>query len=93
MTKFEELQKLNLEQTVEWLSKCYNLIDAPWDRWFSETYCKKCEAIHAFVPEFKRDVSCAFCELNKKCKYFTELGHVPNNKDVIKLWLESEAES
>ena len=43
------------------------------------------------------DIECAFCELAdetgvKRCRFFPELDDVPDNLEIIKMWLIEEAE-
>ncbi len=38
------------------------------------------------------EVECAYCEVYNKCRYFENLDDIPDNKEVIKMWLEEEAE-
>lgn len=40
---------------------------------------------------------CAYCELAdesgvKRCRFFPELDDIPDNKEIIKMWLEKETE-
>ena len=46
---------------------------------------------------YDREIECAYCELAdesgvKKCRFFPELNDVPSNLDIIKLWLNKEAD-
>ena len=46
---------------------------------------------------YSGEIKCAYCELAdesgiKKCRFFPELNDVPDNKEMIKMWLEEEAE-
>jgi hypothetical protein len=106
MTNLEQLQSMSLEALVEWLDKYGNFDGAPWSIWFDENYCSKCETINykfadappedelGFKPMWISDdhpIECAYCELEKKCKYFTTLDDTPSNADVIKMWLSKEA--
>jgi hypothetical protein len=44
------------------------------------------------VLGFDRECEFAWCEINDKCIAFPELGEMPSDKEIIKLWLESEVE-
>ena len=87
MTVFEKFQSKNIDELIEWLDE-YCVFDyAPWMKWYDETYCKNCE------PEIRDRTEYAWCELNdNKCKYFQDMDRLPNNKQVIRLWLERESE-
>ena len=75
----------SLEQIMDFLvEKLEKALDE------DDNYCSKCESIIAYVKEFNRECECAWCELNGKCKYFQELDNIPDNKQVIKMWLEGE---
>jgi hypothetical protein len=42
------------------------------------------------------DTECAYCELSdecgvKRCRFFPDIEDIPDNKTIIKLWLEEEA--
>ena len=96
MTNLEQLQSMPIDSLVKWLDKYGNFDGAPWSIWFDENYCSKCEIIECIVDEKDafwpgQKVKYAYCELEKKCKYFTNLNDTPSNAEVIKIWLESEA--
>lgn len=66
--------------------------ESPWNQWFDENYCQKCESVRAFVPYLNGEHECAWCEANGKCKYFLDWEEQPSCKDIVKMWLESEVE-
>jgi ATP-dependent helicase/DNAse subunit B len=41
---------------------------------------------------YSGEIECTYCELENKCRFFQELDDVPDNKEMIKMWLEEEAE-
>ena len=62
---------------------------------------KDAEEKLGFTPylygSYSGDLECAFCELAdetgvKRCRFFPELDDVPNNLEIIKMWLIEEAE-
>lgn len=92
MTVFESLKTKNIDELARWINKKDTLSDYPWIRWFDKNYCRKCETVFAIVEPFDHECECAWCEAHKKCKYFQDMVDIPNNEEIIKLWLESEAE-
>ena len=92
MTVFESIKSKNIDELSEWLDK-YGAMDcSPWTKWFDENYCSKCEAEEIYVSAIDAKHECAWCELHGKCKYFQEMNDIPDNKQVIKMWLETEDE-
>lgn len=94
MTNFDKIKSLNIDQFAEWLDSNGMWDNSPWSQWFDERYCKQCESVKAIVQNFGSERECEFawCELEHKCKFFQSLPEEPSPKDVIKLWLEAEAE-
>lgn len=90
MTKFEGIKSKNIDEFAEWLDEHGEGGCSPWSLWFDENYCFKCAPVTAYVEEFGKECHCAWCEINGKCKFFQELSGTPDNKYVIKLWLETE---
>lgn len=90
MTVFENIKSKNIEELVDWLYKNGAYDFAPWDRWFDRVYCKKCEAIRESPKDLCGEHTCAWCEMHNKCKYFQDMKRVPDRKQIIKMWLESE---
>ena len=84
MTVFEDLNSMNIDEFAEWYEKNCLHNDDPCIRWFDEKYCKNCEAILKDGQEY------GYCELNGKCRYFKDMNEVPNIRQTVKLWLESE---
>lgn len=37
-----------------------------------------------------REFPCSYCELEGHCKYFPNMDTVPDNEDIIKVWLMME---
>jgi len=92
MTVFDSAKSKNIDELVEWLDKNGAYDYTPWDKWFDRTYCKKCEAVKDYVDYLHGEHEFCWCELHNKCRFFQDMDRTPNRKQVIKLWLESEAE-
>ncbi len=106
MTNFKRLQTMTIDELAEWLDENGMFDNSPWSEWFNKTYCDKCESIKCkyvdaeeklgFTPyifgSYSGDLECAYCELEKKCRFFTDLEDIPDNKKVIEMWLIEEAE-
>lgn len=83
MTVFEKLSSMNIDEYTEWFEEnCIHDTD-PCIRWFDKTYCQNCE-------EVVKDGAYSYCELHGKCRFFKKMDNVPDNKQTIKLWLESK---
>lgn len=101
MTNLEYLKSLSLKEFAEWLDEHGQFDGSPWTGWFDKNYCKKCESIKCKIestnigitPLFpEREIDCAYCELEHKCKFFPELKEVPDDKTIIEMWLNKEAD-
>ena len=90
MTIFEKIKAMNIDELAEWIDKNGDYNESPWINWWNDTYCKRCESEFVYSKHFGRDVECAWCEVNEKCRFFQEIDEVPNCKQIIKMWLESE---
>ena len=103
MTNFECINAMSVEVLAKWLDEHGQFDGSPWMDFFNENYCKKCETITVKrkVSEDKLGISplcggeldCAWCEVHHKCKYFKELDDVPDNEEIIKMWLNHEVVS
>ena len=92
MTRFEQIKLMDIDELSEWLNRQESWDTSPWVDWWDSTYCQNCESVMAFVPYLNGEHECSYCELNGKCKFFPEMSEVPDNKEMIKMWLESEVE-
>ena len=90
MKVFDNIQNKNIDEFAEWLDKHCTPDDAPWHKWYDENYCKKCEPEISHIIELDRDCEFAWCELYGKCRFFQSADDVPDSKQIIKMWLESE---
>ena len=90
MTNFEKLKSMNEEEISEFLDNIVSTDDSPWIVWFNKRYCKNCETIRscARIPDIYYDST--YCEVNGNCRYFQDKDDIPDNKEMIELWLESE---
>jgi hypothetical protein len=94
---------MDIEQLADWLDENGQFDTAPWSEWFSKKYCNNCESIKCkyadaeeklgFSPytRYSGEVECTYCELENKCRFFQMLDDVPNNREVIRMWLEEES--
>ena len=90
MTRFEELNTMDIEALAEWLDKHGQYDGSPWCEWFDDTYCKNCESIMCHYEDSEHEFPCGWCEVNDKCKFFPNMDDVPNSKEIVKMWLESD---
>ena len=102
MTNMEKLRTMSLEDLAEWLDKNGMFDTSPWSEWFNQKYCDKCESVKCkyedtektlgFTPYrfglYSGDVECAYCELENKCRFFSELDNIPDNREIVKMWLQ-----
>lgn len=94
MTNYESIKSKNIDELAEYLEECIEWDNSPWEKWFDKNYCQKCAIVKAFAPYIKRETEFAWCELNDGCRFFEGfdgIAIIEDCKNVIKLWLESEA--
>ena len=83
---------MTIDELASWLSKHGDFDSSPWMEWFDRNLCANCEPEEVYVADLGgRKMTCAWCELHHKCKYFQDMAEIPDNEEIIKLWLESEA--
>ncbi len=103
MTNLEHKQSMSLEDFAEWLDEHGQFDDSPWLNWFTEKYCTGCESIKCkykdveqlfgFDPDSgNREMECSYCEVYGKCKFFEKINDIPNNLEIIKMWLKEEVD-
>jgi hypothetical protein len=99
MTRFEEFKSMDIDELAKWINKNGQFDGSPWMEWFDKHYCKKCEPITLPTKEYRRifgcssyaeTMTCAYCELKGKCKFFPDLDYIPDNEDIILMWLDGE---
>lgn len=94
MTIFDDMRSKSIDELTEWLDKYGQFDNSPWMKWFDEKYCSKCEPIMCRCEGSEAEFPCSWCEVNGyKCKFFPDMDHSPDNRDIIKIWLESESDS
>ena len=101
MTNFEKFTNMSSDELAEWACKYGMVYESPWMKWFDENYCKKCEPIKCnydlavdklgIEPVFGGKCVFAYCELENHCKFFPDIDRIPTNTDIIKMWLDLEA--
>lgn len=89
MTILEDFKNKNIDELVDWFDKHFTFDDAPWWIWWDKNYCSKCIS-EMFIDDNGDKTNFAYCEVNGNCKFFKELDDIPDNKSIIKMWLESE---
>lgn len=90
MTVFEKIKSKNIDELAEWFNEYCDFDSAPWWEYWDENYCNKCEPITTGTNVFGYLLECASCEIIGKCKFFQDIKDIPDSKQVIKMWLESE---
>lgn len=84
MTVFDNLKTKTIDEIAEWLDEYIAFDDTPWLHWWDDNYCKEC------MTEIEEPET-VWCESNGNCKFFKEEKEIPSSKEIIKMWLESEA--
>lgn len=90
MTIFESIQSKNIEEFAEWLDEYGAFDGSDWMNWFDDNFCKKCEPEIACVEGFHGEREFGWCELHDGCRFIEGSKEVPDNKQIIKMWLELE---
>lgn len=91
LTWFEKIKLMDIDEFAEWLDENGQFDGSPWSAWWDKTYCKNCESIMCHYEGSELEFPCAWCEINEnKCKFFPEMDDVPDSKEIVKMWLESE---
>ena len=92
---YEVLVSMSIDELADWLDKNGIPDCSPWMNWFSEKYCEKCPSVFVELNSEQfgniRSEEC-YCENSDKCRFFEELDSMPSCKDVIKMWLQNDAE-
>lgn len=83
-------EHMSIEEFVNWLDENVYLEYSPWLKWWDENYCKNCDSVCAASPNGYGEAEYGYCELYGNCRYFQHMPNVPNDKQIIKMWLESE---
>lgn len=91
-TVFDKFRSMNIDELAEWIDEHGEFDGSPWMSWFDQQYCKNCEYIMCKYEDGEREFPFSYCELNGNCKFFPDLDDVPDNKMIIKMWLESEVQ-
>ena len=91
MTVFDGIKSKNIDELTEWINENLVFDRAPFWKWWDNNYCSKCVSELGYMPHLNKECEFAWCELNGKCKFFMELNDIPDEKQIVKMWLESEA--
>ena len=103
MTNFEHFKSMSLDEFAEFLDKHGMYDNTPWMDWWDTHYCSQCESVMLTYTESKellgmtplfeeREYEGCYCEVYNKCRFFPDKESDPDNKDIIKLWLNAEGE-
>ena len=90
MTNYERIKSMNIDKFSDWVDEYGQFGISPWMSWFEQKYCNNCENIMCKYEDGERELPCSYCEVYDICKFFQDLDEVPDNKMIIKMWLESE---
>ena len=98
VNNFEKFKAMTLDELANFLDEFGQFDDSPWLRWFDCRYCNKCEPIKCTVSKDSelfpgQTIECAYCELNDRCKFFPKIKGIPDNKEIIRIWLNQEVEN
>ena len=83
-------ENMSIDELIDWFCENMYLEYSPWLKWFDETYCKNCEPVCACSPNGHGESDYSFCEFHGNCRYFQDMNDVPSDKQIAKMWLESE---
>ena len=90
MTVFDCIKNKNIDELADWINEHFAFDNAPYWHFWDENYCNKCESIETGTNVFGYPLMQAYCELTNNCRFFKDKKGIPNDKQIIKMWLESE---
>lgn len=93
MTVFEKIKAMNIDGFAEWFDNHCTHDSDPCISWWDNTYCKNCEPVIGTIEGYHKPMEFAWCEIYGKCRFFQEMDHTPDTKEMTKLWLESEEDN
>lgn len=94
MTIYEMFKNKTVDELAEWFDEHCMFDNSPWILWWDENYCKKCETEFCYVESVEKELEFAWCELNNdRCRFFQNMDEMPDNKQIIKMWLNSDIEN
>ena len=91
MNNFEKIQSMSIDELAEFLDEHGQFDTAPWTQWWDCTYCKNCEPIMCKYEDSETEHPFAYCEIYGNCRFFQDKDEIPNSKEIVKMWLKSEA--
>lgn len=90
MKIIDVIKSYTVDEMADFLDE-YSMHDSnPWFDWWDENYCSKCMEEISFNPYYGRDCRYAYCELHNNCRHFQDMEEVPDSKQILKMWLETE---
>lgn len=90
MRIYDVFRNMSIDQLADWLDEHGVFDESPWMKWFNDTYCAKCENVMCHYPESAHEFPVFYCELEHKCRFFPDMDHEPDNREIIKMWLNLE---
>lgn len=92
MTNFDKILSMDKKAYAQWLADNVEYDYSPWERWFSENFCDRCESVMIEHESWNRVCSASYCEIHEKCRFFPEMDHSPTIAEGIEMWLDEEVE-
>lgn len=90
MSIFDNFKDMNINELAEWLDEHCFFDNSPWFNWYDEKYCKNCKSIISSNNE-NCEMEFGYCEVHNNCMFFKNMNEIPDSKQIIKMWLMSEA--
>lgn len=90
MTVFNMFKSKNIDELAEWLDTYGAHDTSPWILWFDSNFCRQCNEESFYDEESGVETICCWCEYHNKCKFFDYMDSIPDCRQVVKMWLESE---
>lgn len=91
MNNYTRIVNKSVGELTEWLDKYGSLEETPWIKWFSNKYCEKCLVEEIRFSESDKRTPCSWCEIHHKCRFFQDKEEIPDNKEIILMWLMEDA--
>lgn len=93
LTNYESIRQKSIHEMEEWLHKYGEYEGTPWQKWWKENHCDKCETVTETCVDSGKEYDFCYCDLERKCRFYPEMEEEPSLKQVIRMWLEAEAEN